>query len=364
MKYQIAFLLLLFSNLCLTQELKPGFSKSEYIELLKMNAAQPDTLHPDAIFRPATFDRIYRSPVSGLINRWDLWLSKDKTTIGISLRGTTSDALSWIGNFYAAMIPAIGEIKINDSLTFKYKLAENPDAGVHLGWTYGLGSMAHDIVAKIDSCASAGIKNVFIVGHSQGGALAYLTTSYLRYLQIDGKLNQDIIFKTYASAAPKPGNLYYAYDYEQITFEGWSYNVINPEDWVPETPVSVQTSNDFNTTNPFKQAKPMMKQQKILVRLALKNAYNSMDKSTKKAMKKVQKQLGYRAGKIVQKNRIQYEEPDFKNSMHYTRAGNHIVLKPNAEYYKEFPKDSGGKIFTHHLFEAYLMLAKMLPEKD
>jgi hypothetical protein len=361
MRYLLLTFFFVTTMYVVANDIKAGFSKSEYIETLKMNAAQGDTIHKDALFRSDLFDRVYRSQVVGLRNRWDLWVANDKSSIGISLRGTTPEALSWLANFYAAMIPAIGEIKINDSLTFRYKLAENKDASVHAGWTFGLGSMANDIVSKIDSCYAAGIKNVYVFGHSQGGSLSYLTTSYLRYLQKDGKLPKDIIFKTYASAAPKPGNLYYAYDYEQLTFGGWHYTVINPEDWVPETPVSVQTADDFNTTNPFRYAKPMLKQQKLLARIALKSAYNSMDKSTRKARKNIKKQLGYRAGKIVSKNKPGYVQPEFAKSVHYSRAGTYIILQPNEAYYKEYPQDSGENIFKHHMFEPYYDLARLLP---
>ncbi|GAA0875403.1 hypothetical protein GCM10009118_18120 [Wandonia haliotis] len=363
MKRYILTLLSFISALTLlANDLSSGFSKTEYIETLKMNAAQKDTITPDAVFRSDKYDRIYRSPVVGLLNRWDLWMRKDKNEIGISLRGTAPEALSWLANFYAAMIPARGEIKINDSLTFNYKLAERSDATVHAGWTFGLGSMASDIVQKIDSCYRTGVKNVLIFGHSQGGALSHLTTAYLRYLQKDGKLPADIVFKTYASAAPKPGNLYFAYDYEHLTFGGWSYTVVNPEDWVPETPITVQTSEDFATTNPFRYVKPMLKKQKLLVRMALKGAYNSMDKSTKKARKNVKKQLGYRTGKLIQKSKPQYVQPEFSRGIYYTRAGIPVVLMPDVEYYASFPKDAQENIFQHHMFEPYLMLAEKLPE--
>ena len=47
--------------------------------------------------------------------------------------------------------------------------------------------------------------------------------------------------KTYCSAAPKPGNLFYAYDFEHITEGGWAFNVVNSADWVPELPSTTQT---------------------------------------------------------------------------------------------------------------------------
>jgi len=63
---------------------------------------------------------------------------------------------------------------------------------------------------------------------------------------------KNLTIKTYASAAPKPGNLYYAYEYEAMTQNGWAFNVVNSADWVPEGPFSIQTTNDYNTLNPFK----------------------------------------------------------------------------------------------------------------
>ncbi len=101
------------------------------------------------------------------------------------------------------------------------------------------------------------------MGHSQGGAIAYLLTAHFYNLQQQGKLPADIRFKTYCSAAPKPGNLYFAYDYETTTRGGWACNVVNAADWVPETPFSVQTVSDFNTTNPFVNAKKGNQQTKV-----------------------------------------------------------------------------------------------------
>lgn len=343
-------------------ELNPGFSKAEYIETLKMNAAQGDSIHPDALFKPDHFSRFYRSRVSGLQNRFDLWKHETHNLVGISMRGTSPTAESWLGNFYSAMIPAQGTITINDSTTFNYKLAENPKAAIHIGWTIGLGALSEQLVRQIDSCIQAGATQFLIFGHSQGGALSYLTYSYLRYLQKDGKLPADVRFKMYASAGPKPGNLFYAYDFEQVSLGGWAYNVVNPEDWVPQTPITVQTSEDFSETNPFVHAPGMIKSQKFPVRLVLSSVYKGMDKATKKARKKLLRNLGYRAGKQVKKMKPHYQQPDFLNTEHYTRAGNFVVLTPNSTYYSKFPQNAGTDIFTHHMFEPYLMLALELPE--
>jgi len=359
-------LLFVFTLLCIgtfeAQILKPGFEKAEYIELLKMNGCQSDTIYPNATFRPANFDRIYRSPIVGLLNRWDLWVNHEHTIAGISIRATVGESLSWLGNFYSGMIPATDSILLNNGKTFNYKLSEDKKSAVHVGWTIGLGSMAGDILQKIDSCYKSGIKDFYIVGHSQGGAISYLLTAYVLLLQKDGKLPADIQFKTYCSAAPKPGNLFFAYNYEALTQGGWAFNVVNSEDWVPQMPVSVQTTDDFSVTNPFVNIIPMLKKKKFPIDIALISAYHDVDNALKKGRKKLQKYLGYRAGKIVLKSRPNLKTPEFYNSQNYVRTGTTIVLYPKEDYYTLFPEKNEENIFQHHMLEAYLYLAKQLAE--
>ena len=86
------------------------------------------------------------------------------------------------------MVPAKGELQLNDSTKFTYTLATDSKAAVHMGWLIGLASLAPDINLKIDSCYKAGIRNFYIMGHSQGGAIAYLLTSYLHYRQMENAL--------------------------------------------------------------------------------------------------------------------------------------------------------------------------------
>ncbi len=104
-------------------------------------------------------------------------------------------------------------------------------------------TMAPEMTAKIREYNSQyHTKQVIITGHSQGGAIAFLTRSYLHYEQEAGRLPKELIFKSYNGAAPKPGNLYYGYDYDYITRNGWAFTVVNALDWVPETPFSCKHS--------------------------------------------------------------------------------------------------------------------------
>jgi len=354
----IVVLLILFQTAA-GQVLKPGFSKVEYLELLSIFSGQADTLKPgpNYIEPPENYERHYRSPEVGLKNRWDFWLSRDEETMVISLRGTVNDGVSWLENFYSAMIPAKGKITLNDSTTFDYRFAKDPKASVHVGWALGIAHLAPDIVEKIEGqYKQAKTKNIYIIGHSQGGALAFLLTSYLKYQIADGNLPDDLIIKTYCSAAPKPGNIFYAYDFDYLTRGGWAFNVVNALDWVPETPFSLQTLEDFNQLNPFSNISEALKKQKpFYVRWYLKHAFGKLDKSSKKSRKNFDKYLGKTLFKRVKKTLPQLQEPTYALTMNYMRAGVPIVLQPDEAYYKMYP-DTGNNVFIHHMLKPYAYL--------
>ncbi len=343
------------------QHLQPGFDKAQYLDLMKVSAQFGDSTYVNSIPAPKDYKFVYRSAVVGLDNRWDLWTHTSQPIAVISLRGTTANSVSWLANFYAAMVPAKGELQITEQEKFSYQLADNPRAAVHVGWLVSTAFLSKDILPKLDSCYKSGIKDVIILGHSQGGAIAYLMTAYFYHLQKTQQLPADIRFKTYCSAGPKPGNLYFAYEYETMTQGGWAYNVVNSADWVPEVPFSIQTLNDFNKTNPFVNAKGIIRKQKPLKRLVLRHVYNNLSKPALKAQKNYQKYLGKMASKVVSKNLAGYESPEYYNSNHYVRTGNTIVLLADEAYYKAYP-DSKENIFVHHFHPPYIRLAEQLPD--
>lgn len=336
-----------------THALKAGFDKQEYIELLKMHVRLYDTTKNKVPY-PVHFKNAYSSPVVGMDNRWDLW-SNGKGVAVINLRGTTTNPVSWLQNFYAAMVPAQGEIKLSNSFTFKYNLASNPRAAVHVGWLIGVAYLAKDIVPKIDSCYKKGIKDFIVMGHSQGGALSYLMTSHLYNLQKQNDIPKDIRFKTYSSAAPKAGNIYYAYEYESLIDGGWGVNVINAADWVPQTPFSVQTLGDFVETNPFKNIDGVVKKQKFFTRIALRHAYKKLKKPSEKAQRNYEKYLGGFVSKMVKKTLPEFQPPVYVHTADYVRIGPTITLLGDEGYFKSFP-DSKENVFIHHFMEPYLYL--------
>lgn len=347
------------------QVLNPGFSKSEYLEMLKINQlAHIDTNKWDEnnpLPIPNHYNFVYRSNVIAFDNIWDLWIHKNQPIATIAIRGSVATAASFMANLYAAMIPAQGSIKLSDSFTFNYKLADDPHAAVQVGWFVSMAFLSKTILPKIDSCYHAGIKDFIITGHSQGGGIAFLLTAYLRHLQLDRKLPEDIQFKTYCSAGPKPGNLFFAYDYENITAPGWAYNVVNAADWVPDVPFSVQTVNDFTNVNPFRHAKAMIKKQKFPNNIALKIVYNKLSRPSKKAQRNYEKYLGKMVSRAVKKQILGAQTPQFYHSNYYVRTGNTIVLMPDSDYYKKYSNDiHNTNSWQHHFPEQYYYLANKL----
>lgn len=325
---------------------------------MKLSAQFGDSTYRAALPVPPQYTLAYRSEVMGLYNRWDLWTRPDQVAV-ISVRGTTEKSESWLANFYAAMVPAQGELTLSDDFTFPYQLAAHPRAAVHVGWLVSTAFLARDILPKIDSCYQAGTKDMIVLGHSQGGAIAYLLTAHLYSLQQQGKIPADIRFKTYCSAAPKPGNLYFAYAYEAMTQNGWAYNVVNSADWVPEVPVTVQTLDDFNRPNPFVDARATIKKQKLKARIALTYAYNKLYKPTRKAQRNYQKILGDYTSKQVKALLPGFEAPKYFDSNDYVRTGNTITLLADEDYYAWNEQDSTF-IFAHHFHPPYIYLAEKL----
>lgn len=358
------FIISLLLILCLfshaQNNLQPGFIPAEYADLLSI--AFHGSSIPDSVERKTKKDRyelLFRSPEAGLKNRWTLFLRDDNVAV-INIRGTVKNATSWSANFYAPMIPATGSLQLNDSTVFNYQLATDPAAAVHAGWTIALGHLAPTITAQIKKLyKEKGTKQFIISGHSQGGAIAFLTRSYLYYEQQKGHIPADMVFKTYCSAAPKPGNQPYAYDFDYITRGGWALTVVNAYDWVPESPFSIQTLKDFNQANPMADIRSILKQQKFLIRIAGNMVYNKLERKPRKAQRKMEKYLGHKLYKMsIRKTLPQLKEPDYVHSSNYMRAGTPVILMPDDTYRKQFPGDGKDKAFIHHLYASYSYLLK------
>ncbi len=355
-------LLLLLGTRGYGQQLRSGFDRQEYLDLLYVSAQFGDSAYRAELPVPENYTLDYQSPVVGLGNQRELYVREDRVAV-ISIRGTTERSESWLANFYAAMVPARGKLTLGDDFTFPYALAEDPRAAVHVGWLVSTAFLSRDILPKLDSCYQAGITNFLFVGHSQGGSIAYLLTAHLYELQRQGKLPADLRLKTYCSAAPKPGNLPFAYAYEAMTYGGWAFNVVNSADWVPEAPVTVQTLDDFSRPNPFTGVRTLIKQQKLGKRLALNYAYNRLYKPTRRAQRNYQKILGDYTSRQVTALLPGFLPPEYFSSNDYVRTGTTITLLADQAYYAWNTRDSNA-IFAHHFHPSYLYLADRLADEE
>lgn len=352
------FLLCVVISSSSSQKLKPGFDANEYARGLEMTERFADTTRvPPADPYPAGWSHVHIGDTVGLDNRWDMWLSGDSIAV-INIRGTVATEKSWMLDFYAPMVPAEGSLKFGKE-TFKYKLAEDKNAAVHTGFLLGMKFLAPSVIEKINEYYAKGIKDYVIFGHSQGAAIAYLMRSYLYYLP-HGTIPEDVTFKTYCSAAPKPGNLYFAYDFEFITRGGWSHRVVNQMDWVPQMPPTVQTRFDFKHNDPFTPVDSTLAANlgffpRVVIGLIQRSVLGDMDDARDILIK----YTGAELYKIIKTFLPDFKEPKYVTTMDYTVTGSPVILMPTESYKQKFVSTGGiAGAFVHHMMPAYYYLLK------
>lgn len=346
--------LIFFTASTSAQILQEGFNPEEYLECMQITVQQSDTNYVEIpVGPPANYSEVYHSPDMGLDNQYDVWLREDGLVV-LSIRGSVGRKASWLENFYAAMLPAKGELHLNDTLKFNYNFAELEGAKVHAGWTIGMAFLGPHMLEKVLSFYQEGYRDFILVGHSQGGALATLMGAYFHH---HPKFPKDIRLKTYASAAPKLGNTQFVYDYNAHHLN-WTFRIVNTEDWVPQMPVSVQYLNDFGDANPLEGSKEMMKQLPVVQRVVLRKVFKKINKETEEAMAILEKYLGKRMHGFLEEYLPEFERPEFAASENYLPCGTEIILLPDTdypEYVKTLPQRG---VFTHHMYQPYVYLIK------
>ncbi|SKB64300.1 Lipase (class 3) [Sphingobacterium nematocida] len=358
----VCFFALLLHRSGVAQVLRPGFDKAEFAEILSINARFSESPQiAKFVPVPTRSHLLYKSEEIGLVNHWQLWLMDEKVAV-ICTRGSTREGESWLANLFAAQIPAKGVLKIEKDFEFSYTLAEHPEAAVHAGYVFSSAFLLRDILPKIDSCYQAGIRDYVLSGHSQGGGITYIMSAYLLQLQKTGRLPADMRIKVYTSASPKPGNLYFAYDYEHAFGDGWSQHVVNTEDWVPQSPFTVQTIADLPDVNPVPALEATLKKQSFFKRMFFNSLYKKITRPSQKAVDRYQKYLGQFTGKQIKKYYPDFVIPEFAHSNEYVRTGRQVVLYPDSGYFDKFDysKDK-TQIMLHHSTVAYYYLLKSVP---
>ena len=229
----------------------PGFNPAEASVLIAISAAlEGDNPTPPI---PANWQLDFDSPELGPFeNKYQIW--KNTAVPGqyaLVIRGTIPETGSVVEDLLSVMIPASGTLPLGP-VQLSYTLAAEPNAGIHLGFTLGLAFLLFDglngIVAQLYA-RTGQIQELFVSGHSQGAAVATLCRSFFQYSPIAKPLG--LTYKTYVFAQPKPGNDYYAYDFETFAGNGTlAFQVTNNLDWVPQVPLTLEWLDDLNV-NPL-----------------------------------------------------------------------------------------------------------------
>ncbi|MBN2669375.1 MAG: hypothetical protein JXR60_09105 [Bacteroidales bacterium] len=305
----------------------------------------------DSTYIDDDYKLLYESKLYKMDNRWQLW-EKGEDAVVINLRGTTRNAISWMENFYAVMIPAEGQLVLPDSQVVDYKFAKDPRASVHIGWTMGLSFMMADILEKVKEVNNRGVYNIYITGHSQGGALAHLLRAAFEYLP-DDKLSKKNHFKVYAFAPPKPGNRFFAFDYASYTsLKNPSYSLINTDDWVPQVPLSVQSPNNMTAISPFASIESNDFKIPLFKRMVVNSIYKRMKKPIKKSQKKFRSILGKKMEKQIKKKVGPFTTPKYRKDFSYFPVGIQLILQP----IESSTDNINLKLFWQHLPAHYYQL--------
>ena len=305
----------------------------------------------DSTFIDPEYQLHYESKLYKMDNRWQLW-QKGEDAMVINLRGTTRESISWLENFYAAMVPAEGELLLPDSQKVNYKFAGDANAAVHVGWTMGIAFLKADILKHIKAANEKGFYNFYITGHSQGAALAHLLRAMIEYLP-ETELSSKNQFKVYAFAAPKIGNRSFVNDYAYYTsLKNPSYTISNTSDWVTQVPFTVQSPNNVSLPNPLVSFENNEFHLPFFKRIIFKSIYSSLKNPTLKSQKRFRKNLGKQMHLQIEKEVGYFETPEYVEDFAYFPVGVQIILKP----WQGKSEDALMQIFWQHFPAHYYFL--------
>ena len=113
MKIILGFLLCTVAPIYCQAQFKEGFSKQEVRDMVAITNSFTfiDIYNSDEEIIPDGYEKEYTSGVFGMDNRYQIYTREDFAII--NLRGSTDKKVSWLENFYSAMIPAKGVITIS-----------------------------------------------------------------------------------------------------------------------------------------------------------------------------------------------------------------------------------------------------------
>jgi hypothetical protein len=218
------------------------------------------------------------------------------------------------------MVPAQGLIEIEGS-TFNFKFASDTAAAVHCGYALAMAYMSNDLLSQINNLNNQGIFNIIITGHSQGGALANMLRAYLENLT-HSEISKHNQFKTYAFAAPMIGNIDFVAEYNvRYCKNNSSFNIINPQDPIPNMPFSYDEGNYMKeVVSRFLFDPDSVSPRKFMADLFFNTFKGTMNRNLDRMSTKISEQVAKELGTV--------KLPAFDQDMNYFKVGNLIEIEP------------------------------------
>ena len=304
-----------------TAQIREGFDPEEAKSLIAIcnSFTFIDLFGSDTLIIPGNYRKVFTSEVIGLDNLFQVYESNN---IGvINFRGSTTETSSWLENFYSAMIPAEGIIKINGN-NHPYKFANDTSAAVHSGYALAVVLLSPVIIEQIKELNAKGIYQIYITGHSQGGALAHMIRAYLANLQ-EGDISSINTFKTYSFANPMCGNEEFSIEYNELFVErNMSYSVINPADLVTKMPMHFQEERKSLSNFYFKSWAYGLE------KIEFKDIKDFIFQSFEPVLKGYIKSSNKLIEKLIAGTYISIDMPDYVTDINYYNVGAKRKLEP------------------------------------
>ncbi len=352
----------------------------------------PQVTQPNA---PSDWACIYNADKShtfGIFNNtWQLWQNVSENQYAVVFQGTElfnipEDLLFPLVRFeLAAQVECLEN---TNSIKLQFPSAAN--AGAHAGFTYGALVMLPDVLFQLTQAIPPNGSTIFITGHSMGAAIATCATSILSEFVAQAKnftfplsvlfvwLSNISAWKTYVFAQPKPGNDYYSNEVNfNFSNNGLFYRTTQTLDWVPQTPLTLETLNDLNNPNPIgTEVKPWIDNHLP----SLKSLLDKLEKEFTDDLQKIDAYLNTELKKelavmvIAEEKVLDEMHPYLKScinnfldsitasvsiipSLNYAASGTPVILQGDASVPTN-PQDPNDFMWQHHAAQYYWLLSK------
>lgn len=302
-------------------QFKSGFTPEEakVLSALCSTYTYKRVMQSDKELIPEGYQKVFESEVVGMDNLFQVY--ENGTTGVINFRGTISTFSSWLENTYSAMIPIKGKMKINRKKTW-YQFAEKKGAAVHAGYGLSVVLLSPVLLQQIKALNEKNIYQIYLTGHSQGGALAHLFRASVPYLP-EGSISPKNSFKVYAFANPKCGNKEFSEEYNRLySSNGMSFSVINPSDLIPRLPLHYGEDGALS----YKKIKGVIQGKEDLesvLRMGKNYALHKIERKVKRYSRITNKIIE----KIVSKNNVKIKMPKYVKDINYYQVGTVELLE-------------------------------------